>query len=267
MLTYIKLLSKKSLPAAQIADFQCHFSNCSVNARQQQAFRKAMQLAPGQSLPISYEFITAFPYILKVTADKKFAYPALGLIHLSSEFQRHYEFDRSKPFDLNVNVTQDIEHPKGKLVKMTIEFYQNGERCITNTNVMLKRQKTVIDAPKAERKKSEFKQQYFLLITHKLARRYAKVSGDYNPIHLYDCTAKLFGFDRAIIHGMYLCHRLLLDKKIQSDHCLVSFKKPCKLPQEVGVSHQGNTLRAFSNSDQLHMEIELLEQHIAPELS
>lgn len=27
---------------------------------------------------------------------------------------------------------------------------------------------------------------------------------DYNPIHLYTATAKLFGFKRAICHGMYV---------------------------------------------------------------
>lgn len=36
---------------------------------------------------------------------------------------------------------------------------------------------------------------------------YAKVVNDWNPIHLTPWTAKLFGFPRAIAHGMYVTTR------------------------------------------------------------
>ena len=36
-----------------------------------------------------------------------------------------------------------------------------------------------------------------------LGKVYAKISGDYNPIHLYPLTAKLFGLKRHIAHGMW----------------------------------------------------------------
>ncbi|GAB5031598.1 maoc like domain protein [Nannochloropsis oceanica] len=35
-------------------------------------------------------------------------------------------------------------------------------------------------------------------------RRFAEVVQDYNPIHLFTVTARLFGFKRAICHGMYV---------------------------------------------------------------
>jgi acyl dehydratase len=37
----------------------------------------------------------------------------------------------------------------------------------------------------------------------KLGLKYAAVVSDYNPIHLYGVTAKLFGFRKPIAHGMY----------------------------------------------------------------
>ncbi len=43
----------------------------------------------------------------------------------------------------------------------------------------------------------------FWTIPSDIGRRYAAVSGDSNPIHLYNFTAKLFGFPRAIAHGMW----------------------------------------------------------------
>jgi acyl dehydratase len=42
-----------------------------------------------------------------------------------------------------------------------------------------------------------------------IGRRYAAVSGDRNPIHLYGMTAKAFGFPRQIAHGMWTKARCL----------------------------------------------------------
>ncbi len=36
-----------------------------------------------------------------------------------------------------------------------------------------------------------------------IGRKYAKISGDYNPIHLHAICAKFFGFKKAIAHGMF----------------------------------------------------------------
>jgi hypothetical protein len=36
-----------------------------------------------------------------------------------------------------------------------------------------------------------------------IGRRYARVSGDYNPIHLSALTAKLFRLPQAIAHGLW----------------------------------------------------------------
>jgi acyl dehydratase len=40
-------------------------------------------------------------------------------------------------------------------------------------------------------------------------RRYGWLSGDLNPIHLADRGARLFGFDRAVAHGMWSMARTL----------------------------------------------------------
>ena len=70
-------------------------------------------------------------------------------------------------------------------------------------------------------------------------RRYAKVSGDVNPIHLSGLTAKAFGFKRAIAHGMWVKARVLaalsgrLPDAIAVD---VAFRKPLFLPSTVTLS-------------------------------
>ena len=71
-------------------------------------------------------------------------------------------------------------------------------------------------------------------------RRYASVSGDYNPIHLYPMTARLFGFKRAIVHGMWSlgrCVAELQDEARAMETGAVSletaFKTPVLLPCHV----------------------------------
>ncbi len=69
-----------------------------------------------------------------------------------------------------------------------------------------------------------------------LGRRYAAVSGDRNPIHLYDATARPFGFRRHIAHGMWLVARCLAQLEAglpDTYRCEVAFRHPVELPGEV----------------------------------
>ena len=71
-----------------------------------------------------------------------------------------------------------------------------------------------------------------------LGRRYAAVSGDHNPIHLYGLTAKAFGFPRQIAHGMWSTARCLaaLDGRLPDAMTVeVAFKKPILLPGTVAL--------------------------------
>ena len=69
-----------------------------------------------------------------------------------------------------------------------------------------------------------------------LGRRYAAVSGDYNPIHLSPWTSKLFGFSRPIAHGWWSLARILaeMDQDVP-EACSVDvrFRAPVPLPTRV----------------------------------
>ncbi|MFT4050533.1 MAG: MaoC/PaaZ C-terminal domain-containing protein, partial [Solirubrobacterales bacterium] len=65
----------------------------------------------------------------------------------------------------------------------------------------------------------------------------ASVSGDRNPIHMHDLTAKAFGFPKAIAHGMWTKARALaaIDNKLPEQFTVeVAFKRPILLPSKVG---------------------------------
>jgi len=69
-----------------------------------------------------------------------------------------------------------------------------------------------------------------------LGRRYAAVSGDHNPIHLYPLTAKALGFRRQIAHGMWSLARCVAAVENRLPDAVTvdaSFKKPIFLPGSV----------------------------------
>jgi acyl dehydratase len=69
-----------------------------------------------------------------------------------------------------------------------------------------------------------------------LGRKYAAVSGDHNPIHLYPLTAKALGFPRQIAHGMWSkarCVAALENRLPDGVRVDVAFKKPILLPGSV----------------------------------
>lgn len=74
-----------------------------------------------------------------------------------------------------------------------------------------------------------------------LGRRYAGVSGDVNPIHLHPWTARLYGFRRPIVHGMWTHARALaaIENRLPAAYtAAVRFTKPILLPATVGFGAQ-----------------------------
>jgi hypothetical protein len=89
-----------------------------------------------------------------------------------------------------------------------------------------------------------------------LGRRYASVSGDSNPIHIHPLTARLFGFPRAIAHGMWTKARCLaaLEPALPGAYTVsVEFLKPILLPGKVGFGSDGDDF-VVRSGDTIHLQ-------------
>ena len=88
-----------------------------------------------------------------------------------------------------------------------------------------------------------------------LGRRYAAVSGDSNPIHMYPLTAKAFGFDRPIAHGMWTTARALAAMRLPDAFtATVQFKKPIFLPGTVRFGATEERFAVSSRKGATHLE-------------
>lgn len=72
-------------------------------------------------------------------------------------------------------------------------------------------------------------------------RRYARASGDYNPIHLWGWTARVFGYRRPILHGYCIeamVAHALIEHRLRGDPAAlrrlrIAFRAPLLLPARV----------------------------------
>jgi acyl dehydratase len=101
-----------------------------------------------------------------------------------------------------------------------------------------------------------------LKVTGRTAWSYARVSGDFNPIHLNDRVARYFGLRGAISHGMWSLARSLAQAPVPAlaDGVRIDteFLTPVQLPARVAIKEwtaEGRRSRALSDvrTGRLHM--------------
>lgn len=96
--------------------------------------------------------------------------------------------------------------------------------------------------------------------------RYARVSGDFNPIHLTAKTASMFGFKQAVAHGMWSLGRCLGSAALQlpSGNMQIDtqFKLPVYLPSQAlartwAVDNGVDISMSTPRGDRLHLAMQV----------
>ncbi len=189
-------------------------------------------------LPATYPHMLAFPLHLRLMTDPAFPFPALGLIHLHNAIRQHRPIQAEESLSLRVWATPLEPHPRGTQFTLRSEARSDEELVWEETSTILRRGEGSGDSPGSAR--TENGEELPVTATWRLAgdlgRRYASVSGDFNPIHIHPVSAKLLGFPSAIVHGMWTKARCLaaLDPHLpESFGVEVSFRKPILLPATV----------------------------------
>ncbi|MFJ4783398.1 MaoC family dehydratase [Streptomyces sp. NPDC088794] len=87
-----------------------------------------------------------------------------------------------------------------------------------------------------------------------VGRRYGAVSGDRNPIHLHPLTARLFGFPRAIAHGMWTVARCLAAHGTpDAVRVRAEFRAPVLLPGTVTYAAEGGRFELRGDEERVHV--------------
>ncbi len=175
----------------------------------------------------NYLQVLTLPMQLSMMVNKPFPFKPMGLVHLANIIEVNRLPEQSARLRLKTSFSGLQWHKKGWVFAVLSEGFVDGQLAISGTSFYLSRQKhTIVGAQQesegssTEAKSKEIAISDFSVLTNfnemkttdyavdmslpsGIGRKYARVSGDFNPIHLTAWSAKLMGFKKAIAHGMY----------------------------------------------------------------
>jgi acyl dehydratase len=192
---------------------------------------------PSQTLPFTYPHMLAFPLHMGIMTDGSFPFPAIGTVHVGNSITQHRPIDPAERLEVSATATNLRPHTKGRVFDLVTTVSSGEEVVWESTSNYLRVGKGDQTAP-SEGEPFDLVPATGIewRLPGDLGRRYASVSGDHNPIHLYPLTAKAFGFPRQIAHGMWTkarCVAAMSNRLAGSARVEVVFKKPVFLPGTV----------------------------------
>lgn len=204
-------------------------------------YAKVCGLALTDRLPLTYPHVLGFPLAMQLMTSGDFPFPAIGLVHIENAFTWARPIAAGEHLDLHVHAADLRPHPRGQQFDVVTRAFAGDAEVSSSVSTYLRRGDSEAGPGRADRKPPEDRRtepgwsaQWQLPAD--LGRRYAAVSGDRNPIHLHPLTARLFGFPRAIAHGMWTAARALAGLQAQwpdTGRAEVRFRQPILLPATV----------------------------------
>ncbi|MBL1081633.1 hypothetical protein JK359_06515 [Streptomyces actinomycinicus] len=215
-------------------------------------------------LPVTYPHVLGFPLAMRLMSGRDFPLPLPGLVHTSVEIVRVGALPVDAAYEVGVWVEGLTAHRRGVEVAVVTELGMGGEVVWGSRSTYLARgrgggggaaprtpspvhppgrlarpgsetcEKPPRDAEEALPVVGEWR------LGADVGRRYGGASGDRNPIHLYPLTARLFGFPRAVAHGMWTVARCLAAHGTpDAVEVRARFRAPVLLPGTVAYGADG----------------------------
>lgn len=195
-----------------------------------------------QGVPMTYPHILGFSLQLRIILSRGFPFPAAGLVHLGNRIRQHYPLGVDDHLTLTARPGHMVAHDKGQAFTLCMAAERDGRLVWESESLYLHRRGepgygnawTPPEAPKQAAPLAT------LIADTDIGRRYARLSGDSNPIHTSRLGARIFGFPAPIAHGMWTKARVIAalapDRPISRAEVEVAFRAPLVLPDTGQVS-------------------------------
>lgn len=173
------------------------------------AYRELCGIPSGNTLPLLYPYVLGARMQMTIMTSSAFPVSPLGMVHARNSVLQHRAIGETETFDLRCTIAGQ------RVIRQGLEFYMNtwAEQdgtvlweCLSSYLVRGSRfgepdgpSPVVTALPELEQPNRESSWD----VPENTGRRYARVTGDYNPIHLNKLLAKLLGFPKHIVHGMW----------------------------------------------------------------
>ena len=210
-----------------------------VDRDQVRAYAGVCGFPDKDTAPLTFPHVLAFPLHMAVMTSPQFPFPAIGTVHVANTITQHRPVGIGESLQIEVHASPLRPHRKGSLVDFVATATADGDTVWESTSTYLRRGRVSTSSTDEGGPTGGL-----TVVTGRVSwrlggdvgRRYAAVSGDHNPIHLYPLTAKAFGFPRQIAHGMWSlarCVAALENRLPDAVTVTAEFKKPILLPSTV----------------------------------
>lgn len=202
------VLPRKGFDAAVgLPELRAQWLGAQVDPKALQAFYTTLDIAPSEYLPISYPHVLAGALHMNMLSHQCFPIRLLGALHLKNRIVQYRSVASSDPLDIAAKLGDFRVLEKGIEFDLHTELRVAGELVWRETSIFFVKGR--FDGQQAPTSEASFEllpltatelvQQWHIPTNR--GRQYARLSGDYNPIHISSIAAKLFGFERDIAHG------------------------------------------------------------------
>ena len=252
---------KRPAPDAEFPRTRLVLPGLRVDLARLAAYERVCGFPTGEdALPLTYPHVLGFPLAMRLMSGRDFPLPLLGLVHTSITVTRHRGMPATGAYELAVRVEGLAPHRRGTEATVVDRRCgkagtSSGSRAAPTSPGTARhgRRRGTVRAPGDDVRKplpavAEWR------LAEDVGRRYAAASGDRNPIHLHPLTARLFGFPRAIAHGMWTLARCLAAHGTpDSCHVRAAFKAPVLLPGTVTYAAENGRFELRDGDERVHV--------------
>jgi len=244
---YVKILLTRKPPlAAQcVPRIEAVLTGFRIDPRHLARYRAICGAGASDEMPIAYPHVLATPVHLAMLASGAFPLHPLGLVHVRNRIvvKRVLRVDETGQIHCAIEDHRDVA--RGQELDLKTEVRIGGEAVWSETCTLLARRRGRRGLPRSgssvipavELPPGRTLRTQVFTVESGIGRRYARASGDFNPIHVADLAARFFGFKRAIAHGMWSLARCVAelgpDAVIAPCTLDAAFKLPISLPARV----------------------------------
>lgn len=166
----------------------------------------------------------------------------MGLIQTGQWFEALHPVMAGEPLDLSCTLQDMTRTPKGIVTRFRLETHRENTLVWQGISSYLTRAPAAPPSGKKDPARI-LPPQLTIQVPQNTGRRYARVSGDYNPHHLFDATARLIGFKQAMAHGMWSLARTLaaLENPMAGVNTFsvdAAFKLPVFMPATLALGYE-----------------------------
>ena len=194
-------------------------------------------------------------------------FPLMGLVHTENTINQLLPLN-AEDMEITCHFSDVRLHPRGIAIDVMLTVTQQDivRQQITSTYLYrgasgVLKQTPESDGAYVSGPEKTFTATSVMNFDAAAGRRYARISGDYNPIHLYRWCARLFGFKHAIAHGTHVlarCISTLSDATATGQHAFSvtnAFRYPVLLPSEMRLNSNGEESIEGSKVSEVSFEL------------